>query len=156
MAKLIYTLKKEQYLPISLDEAWAFFSTPKNLEVMTPKELGFDILSKENLDEMYPGMIIEYTVKPLLNIPVYWMTEITKVKEKQFFIDEQRFGPYAFWHHQHLFRATENGVLMTDLLHYKVPAGLLGKIFFGWFIQKKVNEIFDHRFTFLEQHFGKS
>ncbi|MCI5056317.1 MAG: SRPBCC family protein [Flavobacteriales bacterium] len=154
MAALVFNLKREQHLPIDLDEAWDFFSTPRNLEQMTPKDMGFQVLTTDNLDRMYPGQVIEYKIRPMFNIPVYWMTEITHVRDKSFFVDEQRFGPYAFWHHQHKFETTSQGVLMTDILHFKVPGGFLGKMLLGGFIHRKVQEIFDYRFKYLEKKFG--
>ena len=93
----VYSLRTEQFIPISLDEAWEFFSSPANLAKITPEKMEFNIISKHHGATMYPGQIIEYTVKPLLGIPLYWMTEITHVKEKAYFVDEQRFGPYTMW-----------------------------------------------------------
>jgi len=117
----VYSLKTVQQLPLNLDQAWDFFSNPKNLQKITPGDMGFTVISKYHGEKMYPGQIIEYTVKPLLGIPLYWMTEITHVMDKKFFVDEQRFGPYSLWHHQHHFKAVEGGVEMTDIVHYKLP-----------------------------------
>jgi ligand-binding SRPBCC domain-containing protein len=138
-------LKTETFLPISLDEAWDFFSVPDNLNEITPEDMSFAIESKSQDGPAYAGMIITYTVKPLLNIPMYWVTEITQVEEKKMFIDEQRFGPYAFWHHEHHFESVPGGVKMTDVLYYKVPFGLLGTLVNSIMVRKKVQGIFSFR-----------
>jgi len=147
-------LKQEQFLPISLDEAWRFFATPKNLNEVTPNDLVFEIIS-ELPDTMYEGLLINYRLKPMLNIPVNWCTEITHIKEKVYFIDEQRKGPYRIWHHEHHFKPVAGGVLMTDLLHYDI-----GMSFFGWiagkmFVHRKVEGIFNYRYKMLESYFTK-
>jgi ligand-binding SRPBCC domain-containing protein len=103
---------------------------------------------------MYPGQIIEYKVRPLLQIPVYWMTEITHVEDKQFFVDEQRFGPYSLWHHQHHFLTVPGGVEMTDIVHYKIPFWFLGDLANRLMIRKKLKEIFEYRFKAVEEKFG--
>ena len=118
-----HSIKTVQKIPISLAMAWDFFSNPANLQAITPDNMGFKVISKHHGDTMYPGQIIEYTVKPVLGIPLYWMTEITQVKDSIYFIDEQRFGPYSLWHHQHHFKAIDGGVEMTDIVHYKNPLG---------------------------------
>lgn len=104
---------------------------------------------------MYPGQIIAYTVSPLLGIPLYWMTEITHVREQQFFVDEQRVGPYALWHHQHHFKAIPNGVEMKDIVHYKLPLGWLGQLGNALFVRRQLESIFDYRWNVLEERFGK-
>ncbi len=104
---------------------------------------------------MYPGQIIEYKVRPMLGIPVYWMTEITHVEKEKYFVDEQRFGPYALWHHQHHFKAIEGGVEMTDIIHYKVPMGILGDIANSLFVDRSLKNIFRYRHKAVEQKFGK-
>lgn len=151
----MHTLTRKQFLPISLDEAWAFFATPKNLNEVTPKELDFQILG-DIPDKMYEGLIIQYYVKPMLNIPVHWVTEITHIKEGRYFVDEQRKGPYKTWHHEHHFEEVHGGVMMTDILHYDI-----GKFIFGWiagklFVHQKVREIFDYRYKALETYFSRS
>ncbi len=148
------SLRQEQFLPISINEAWEFFSSPKNLNRVTPKELYFEITS-EVPDKMYEGLIISYKIKPMLNIKVSWYTEITHIKHLEYFIDEQRKGPYKIWHHEHHFKEVEGGIIMTDLLYYDI-----GKSIFGWiagklFVNKKVKEIFDYRYQVLEQYFEK-
>lgn len=147
-------LKQEQFLPITLDEAWQFFATPRNLNEVTPDDMVFEIVS-DLPDSMYAGLLINYRLKPMFNIPVDWCTEITHIKEKEYFVDEQRKGPYRIWHHEHHFEAVEGGVLMTDLLHYDI-----GKSVFGWiagklFVHKKVKAIFDYRYNTLQTYFKK-
>ncbi len=152
-----YVLKKEQQLPISLDEAWAFFSRPGNLQKITPEALSFNVLTpSEELESMYSGQIINYIVKPLLGIPIKWTTEITHVFAPHYFVDEQRFGPYAFWHHKHFFVENERGVLMTDLIHYLPPLGLIGRMVHPFIVRPKLEEIFNYRVTAVEQLFGKA
>jgi ligand-binding SRPBCC domain-containing protein len=151
----VYHLKTIQKIPVSLAEAWDFFSKPKNLAEITPKELDFNIISLYHGEEMYPGQIIEYKVKPLLGIPVYWMTEITHVEKERYFVDEQRFGPYSLWHHQHHFRAIPGGVEMTDIIHYKVPFGFLGDIAQWLVVKKNLQQIFTYRELAVTQRFGQ-
>ena len=150
-----HSIKTVQKIPISLDKAWDFFSNPANLQAITPDNMGFKVISKHHGDTMYAGQIIEYTVRPVLGIPLYWMTEITQVKDREYFIDEQRFGPYSLWHHQHHFKAIEGGVEMTDIVHYKNPLGILGKLANTLFVRNKLKGIFDYRFKKVEEMFGK-
>ena len=149
----IYNLKRVQELPIGLEEAWDFFSSPGNLKKITPAKMGFDIISEGSDEPMYPGMIIRYMVRPTLNIPIHWVTEITHVSRPYYFVDEQRFGPYAFWHHQHKFKPVDNGVLMEDEVNYALPLGILGNIAHWAFVKKQLNEIFDHRYETLANYF---
>jgi ligand-binding SRPBCC domain-containing protein len=149
MQELYFTQK----LPISLDQAWDFFSNPANLKEITPAHMGFVVTSKHHGEEMYAGQIIRYIVKPVFGIPLKWCTEITHVVDKKYFIDEQRFGPYAFWHHQHHFTALDNGVLMEDILHYKVPFGFLGDWVSALFVKNEVNKIFEYRKKILTERF---
>jgi ligand-binding SRPBCC domain-containing protein len=152
----VYTLKRKQTLPISLEHAWDFFSSPNNLSKITPEYLKFKVLSdREFMQKMYAGQVITYTVRPLLNIPLFWMTEITHVEDHQFFVDEQRVGPYTLWHHQHHFMAVEGGVEMTDLVHYRLPLGFLGDIAHALFIKNQLKGIFDYRYKVLEDYFAK-
>lgn len=150
----VYSLKTVQKLPVSVDEAWDFFSRPQNLKEITPSNLGFNILSHHHGDRMYAGQIIEYKVSPLLGIPLYWMTEITQVVEKKYFIDEQRFGPYSLWHHQHHFKPTEGGVEMTDIVHYKIPFWFLGDIANAILVKNELRGIFSFRFKKAEEILG--
>ncbi|TAH03674.1 MAG: hypothetical protein EAZ15_02565 [Sphingobacteriales bacterium] len=145
----------EQKIPISLDQAWNFFSSPLNLSKITPKSMNFVITSDYTEDtKMYPGMIITYKVSPLLGIKMDWMTEITHVKEDEYFIDEQRFGPFAIWHHEHHFKAIKGGVLMSDKLIYGVPFGLIGELANAIVVKKQTNDIFIHREKAVEKLFG--
>jgi ligand-binding SRPBCC domain-containing protein len=151
----VYTLKSKQRLPIPLEEAWEFFSSPLNLRHITPAYMDFRVTADpEFLDKIYPGQIITYTVKPLFGIPLFWMTEITQVQNHQFFVDEQRQGPYALWHHQHHFKSVPGGVEMTDLVHYKPPFGILGRIANWLFIRRQLQSVFDYRSQILESKFG--
>jgi len=141
-----YHLKFSQQLPMSLEEAWDFFSSPMNLAKITPKEMAFTVTSEMEADQkMYPGMIITYKVSPVAGIKLNWMTEITQVAEHQYFIDEQRFGPYKFWHHQHHFKAIPGGVEMNDILTYGLPMGIFGNIANSLFVASKLQEIFSFR-----------
>jgi ligand-binding SRPBCC domain-containing protein len=150
-----HSIKTVQKIPISLDKAWDFFSNPANLKAITPDNMGFNIVSEHHGEKMYPGQIIEYTVKPVLGIPMYWMTEITHVEDKKFFVDEQRFGPYSMWHHQHHFREIPGGVEMTDIVHYKNPLGLIGRLANTLFVKKQLNTIFNFRIQKVNDLFGK-
>lgn len=150
----VYSLKSIQTIPITLQQAWEFFSKPGNLKHITPAYMDFTIKSKHHGEQMYAGQIIEYTVKPLFGIPVYWMTEITHIKEGKYFVDEQRFGPYSLWHHQHHFKEGNNGVEMTDIVHYKIPFSFLGDLANTWFIQDQLKQIFDFRFQSVKEKFG--
>ena len=149
----MYQLKRIQKLPISVAKAWDFFSSPKNLATITPDELGFQIKS-ELPEKMYPGMFIQYTVKPLLGIPMTWVTEITQVNEPHFFIDEQRVGPYAIWHHQHFFKEIIGGVEMTDIVDYRLPLAPFGNFMQPLIIKGKLNRIFDYRKEKMIELFG--
>ncbi len=150
----IHSLERVQLFKLSLDEAWDFFSSPKNLQHITPAYMKFKVINNMFKDTMYAGQIIEYTVRPLLGIPLHWMTEITHVKDSEYFIDEQRFGPYSFWHHQHHFKETDKGVEMTDLLHYKVPLYFVGRLANRFLVHNQVKKIFDYRFRKVEEMFG--
>ena len=150
----MYQLKRIQKLPISVAKAWDFFSSPKNLATITPDELGFQIKS-ELPEKMYPGMFIQYTVKPLLGIPMTWVTEITQVNEPHFFIDEQRVGPYAIWHHQHFFKKIPGGVEMTDIVDYQLPLAPFGNFMHPLIIKGKLKQIFDYRNDKMLELFGE-
>ncbi|RYY34019.1 MAG: hypothetical protein EOP46_14770 [Sphingobacteriaceae bacterium] len=152
-----YTLTWEQAIPVSLNEAWDFFSSPLNLAKITPAGMGFNITSDFTKDtKMYEGMLIMYKISPLLGIKMRWTTEITHVHpEKEYFIDEQRFGPYAMWHHEHHFKEIDGGVLMTDKLTYAIPYGAAGTFANKILVRKKVNQIFSYREKAIEQLFGK-
>ncbi|MCS6975096.1 MAG: SRPBCC family protein [Cyclobacteriaceae bacterium] len=151
----IYNLKRTQILPLTLDEAWAFFSNPRNLAEITPPHMGFRILSMSGNDKMYPGQVIRYIVQGIPGINMHWVTEITHVIEPYYFVDEQRFGPYKWWHHQHHFREVEGGVEMTDEVNYALPLGPLGTLAHALFVKRELNLIFDYRFKKLEERFKK-
>ncbi|MCC1484281.1 SRPBCC family protein [Winogradskyella immobilis] len=150
----IYRLHKKQNLPISVDEAWDFLSNPSNLKTITPDYMGFNILSGADRP-MFPGQIIQYIVTPVLGIKTKWVTEITHVRDKEYFVDEQRFGPYALWHHKHFIKAIDGGVEMEDIIDYKVPMGVLGQMVHPILVKPKLEEIFNYRTQKLEELFGK-
>lgn len=150
----LYTLHATQKLPISVEEAWEFLSNPANLKVITPEYMTFRIVSGGERP-MYAGQIIEYIVTPLLGIKTSWVTEITHVVPLKYFVDEQRYGPYAMWHHKHFIKEIEGGVEMEDLVHYKVPFGFLGKLVHPYLVKPKLQEIFNYRTKALEDKFGK-
>jgi len=149
----IFTKKACQKLPISLEEAWDFISDPKNLKTITPNFMGFHIISGAD-ESMYPGQIIQYTVSPILGIRTKWVTEITHVVEKKYFVDEQRFGPYALWHHKHFLKEIPGGVEMTDVIDYKLPMGFLGDLVHPFLVKPKLDAIFDYRHKKLIELFG--
>ncbi len=150
----LYQLFTEQKIPSTIDQVWDFISSPKNLKEITPSYMGFDITSKNNSEKMYPGMIISYHVRPLLGIKMQWVTEITQVREKEYFVDEQRLGPYSMWHHEHHIEAIEGGVCMRDIISYIPPLGQLGALANTLMIKKQLREIFDFRFQAVEKKFG--
>lgn len=151
----MHKLEKVQRLPVNIEKAWDFFSSPKNLNKITPSYMNFEITSDFKSDNIYPGMFLIYKVSPMLGIPITWVTEITQISEKKYFIDEQRAGPYKLWHHEHHFREIESGIEMTDILYYKLPFGLIGKIINKLFVKRKVNSIFDYREKVLKNLFDK-
>ncbi|TRX39269.1 SRPBCC family protein [Flavobacterium restrictum] len=149
----VYKKETIQLVNASLDECWDFFSSPKNLQKITPETMGFQITDYDG-KSMYAGQIIQYKVSPLLGLKLSWMTIITDVKENSYFIDEQRFGPYALWHHKHFFEATPNGTKMTDVVHYALPLGFLGRILNTLVVKNKLNEIFDYRTKTVDKLFN--
>ena len=149
----LFRLETVQNLPISIASAWDFFSDPKNLKKITPPYMGFDILSGGN-ETMYPGQIIQYKVTPIAKIPMRWVTEITHVEEGKYFVDEQRFGPYALWHHKHFFSPIKNGVQMRDCIDYKLPLGCLGQWFQPLLVRPRLEVIFNYRKQVLTERFG--
>ena len=150
-----YQLHKTQKIPATIDQVWDFISSPANLKKITPEYMGFNITSKLLSEKMYPGMIISYKVSPVMGIKMTWVTEITQVKEKEYFVDEQRVGPYSMWHHEHKIEPIEGGVLMTDIVSYQPPFGFLGSIANSILIKNQLKEIFDYRVTAVEKMFGK-
>ena len=151
----MYQFKRTQLVKTDIATCWDFFSSPKNLKKITPAYMGFDVLL-EIPDKMYEGLMIEYTVRPLLNIPMKWITEITHVKENEFFVDEQRKGPYRIWHHEHHFKVVDGGVEMTDIVSYEIPFGIFGKIAHPIVVKKKLEEIFAYRLKAVEEIFNKN
>ena len=149
----VYKLETVQYINATLDECWDFFSSPQNLQKITPLDMGFQIVDFDGR-KAYPGQVIQYKVSPLLGIKLSWMTIITAVKDKSYFIDEQRFGPYTLWHHKHFFEATENGVKMTDVVHYALPLGFLGRIMNTLVVKSKLKEIFSYREKAVDELFN--
>ncbi|WP_191861011.1 SRPBCC family protein [Hanstruepera ponticola] len=149
----IYTLHKKQNLPISVEQAWDFLSDPGNLKVITPDYMGFNILSGADRP-MYAGQIIQYIVTPVLGIKTKWVTEITHVIDKHYFVDEQRFGPYSLWHHKHFIKEIEGGVEMEDIIDYKIPLGILGQLVQPILVKPKLEEIFEYRQKKLIELFG--
>ena len=151
-----YSIKRTQHLPVSVEEAWEFFSSPNNLQKITPPDMSFMITSdKKDGERMYAGQIITYIIKPMFGIPVKWMTEITHVKEGEYFIDEQRCGPYKLWHHRHSFQKTATGVEMYDEVNYVLPMGIIGSIAHRLFIRKRIEYIFDYRREILKSMFSE-
>ncbi len=149
----MHTLSYSQKLPLSLEQCWDFFSSPKNLKIITPEHLGFEILNGHDTP-IYPGKMINYTIKPILNIPIEWVTEITHVQKPNYFIDEQRIGPYRLWHHEHHFEPFQNGVIMRDYVCYELYFGYIGKVVNSVWVKKELEAIFRYRKEKLEQLFN--
>ncbi|NJM94404.1 MAG: SRPBCC family protein [Cytophagales bacterium] len=150
----IFTLRSEQRIPAELPQVWAFISSPKNLKTITPDYMGFHIIGPEAPERMYEGLMIQYKVSPMFGIGLNWLTEITHVREGEYFVDEQRLGPYRMWHHQHHLRSILGGVLMRDEIHYIPPLGWLGDIANALFIRRQLDEIFTYRHHKLVEIFG--
>lgn len=150
----MYQLKRTQVVKIDLDTCWDFFSSPKNLQVITPDYMKFRVLTTVP-EKMYEGLMIAYKVSPVLGIPLNWVTEIKYVHDGQFFVDEQRTGPYKMWHHEHHFKAVAGGVEMTDIVSYELPFGFLGKIAHELFVKKQLEAIFAYRFAKVEALFNR-
>lgn len=148
-----YCLRTKQVLPITMEEAWSFFSNPNNLKDITPPELGMTIRTETD-GRIYNGMIIEYDVTPLWNFSVKWLTEIKHINPPVMFVDEQRFGPYQFWYHQHFFKEVEGGVEVTDLVHYRIPFAFLSPLINRMVVEGKLAHIFGYRRDVLAQKFG--
>jgi ligand-binding SRPBCC domain-containing protein len=149
----VHHLNSIQKLPVSLEDAWEFFSSADNLLTITPPFLNLKVTNQVFGDEVYPGQIISYKVKPVAGIAVSWVTEITHLEKMKFFVDEQRKGPYKLWHHQHHFKPIDGGTEMTDLVHYAVPFGIVGKAFHSM-VKKKLGEIFQYRYNKINELFG--
>jgi ligand-binding SRPBCC domain-containing protein len=150
----IYTLHKTQKLPITQEKAWEFLSNPKNLKIITPVYMSFNIIS--TIDRpLYAGQIIQYIVTPILGIKTKWVSEITHIEDKKYFVDEQMYGPYSLWHHKHFIKEIEGGVEMEDIIDYKVPLGILGQIMHPILVKPKLEEIFSYRQKKLIDLFGE-
>ncbi len=147
-----FTLERTQTLPITLESAWEFFSNPDNLVKITPPEMDFRITSPPQ-SVIYGGQIITYTVRPFLRVAVNWTTEITHVEAPNFFVDEQRFGPYRFWHHQHRFCEVDGGVEVHDLVHYLLSHDQLAGVINYLFVAPRLRRIFDFRSKALQDIF---
>lgn len=152
MHRLYYTQK----IPLTLKESWNFFSSPKNLQLLTPAYLGFQMLFADISETTYAGQIIGYKIFPLGPfLPLTWITEITQLKELDYFIDEQRFGPYRFWHHEHRFKEINNGTEIIDIIYYELPLGPIGKLLHTLKVKKDLEKIFTYRREKLESLYGK-
>lgn len=149
----IYSLHSKQNLPVSIEKAWDFIADPKNLALITPPQMGFKTLSGDDR-KMFPGQIIHYTITPLFGIKMQWVTEITHVDHLKFFVDEQRYGPYAFWHHKHFLKEIPGGVEMEDIVHYKLPMGFLGQFAHPILVKPSLDKIFAFRKQKLIDLFG--
>lgn len=148
----MYQIKRTQFVKTDLATCWDFFSSPNNLQVITPDYMGFKVLTSVP-DKMYEGLMIAYKVSPLMKIPLNWVTEIKYVHDAQFFVDEQRTGPYKMWHHEHHFKAVEGGVEMTDIVSYELPLGFLGRFTHWLFVRKQLEGIFEYRFKKVDELF---
>lgn len=151
----VYTLIRKQVLPVTIEQAWDFFSSPKNLRRITPEYMQFRILHISGDDKMYAGQIIRYKLFALPFLPLTWTTEITHVENHIYFVDEQRFGPYSMWHHQHKFQKISGGVEMIDEVNYALPLGFIGRIAHWLFVRRQLNAIFDYRYKVLEEMMSK-
>jgi len=150
-----YQLYREQQLHCDIETAWHFFSSAMNLSKITPKNMRFTVLSDDNNEQIFEGMIIDYTVSPMLKIPLKWRTRISQVELKRSFTDFQEKGPYKYWNHFHEFIPNKNGVLIKDTVDYELPLGILGNIAHRIFVKKKLAHIFDFRYSVLEKLFNK-
>ena len=150
----IFKIHTKQKLPITIEEGWGFLSNPKNLSCITPNYMKFKITDCD-FKPVYQGQIIQYTVRPLLNIPLKWVTEITHVVNENYFVDEQRFGPYSLWHHKHFLREIDGGIEMEDIIHYKIPLGFIGEFLNFLFIKNQLKEIFEYKKKKLIEIFGE-
>ena len=150
-----YLYKTEQFLHTDIRSAWNFFSSAKNLARITPPEMDFKILTDLGDTEIYVGMIINYTVKPLFGIPVHWRTEIQQIDKPKQFTDKQVKGPYKLWEHTHLFFEREGGILMQDEVKYQLPFGFIGAFAHWLIVRKKLEHIFNYRRKVLHEIFPR-
>ncbi|MBS1648834.1 MAG: SRPBCC family protein [Bacteroidetes bacterium] len=150
-----FQLYREQQLNCDIETAWSFFSSPLNLSKITPKNMGFNVINNLSNKDIYEGIIIEYKVSPVLHIPLKWVTKITQVEKNKSFTDFQEKGPYKYWNHFHEFVPNDKGVLMKDTVDYELPFGFLGRIAHIIFVKKKLENIFNYRYQFLEKYFSQ-
>ena len=150
----IYTVHKKQQLPITVEEAWEFLSNPRNLKIITPSYMSFDIITGDE-KPMFAGQIIQYLVTPILGIKTKWVSEITHFEEKKYFVDVQLYGPYKLWHHKHFINKIEGGVELEDIIDYKVPLGILGQMVHPFIVKPKLEEIFNYRQQKMIEIFGE-
>ncbi len=141
---MVYTIHREQIVPAPLQMIWDFFSNPRNLNELTPPDLSFRIIG-EVAERMYAGQIIEYRVSFMPGFWSKWLTEITHVRDRAYFVDEQRLGPYKLWHHEHHFVPVDGGVRIIDKVTYIVGFGPIGAVVNMLFIRGKLRRIFDFR-----------
>lgn len=151
----IYRLYNQQFVPISKEAAWRFFSTPQNLQKITPDELDFSITSPDE-GKVYLGQIITYTIRLNKVFKMNWVTEITSLIHENCFVDEQRFGPYKMWHHRHTFEEVDGGVLITDVVHFKIPFSLIAPLAYRLFVKQNLKRIFSYRTEKLEELIGSN
>jgi ligand-binding SRPBCC domain-containing protein len=149
----MYKIERKISLPIAVPEAWKFFSDPENLSNICPPKVDFVLTSKSRDGEMYEGQIITYKLKPLFGIYTHWMTEIVNVEKHQYFIDEQKMGPYRLWHHEHYFKEVDGGTEIIDIIYYAIPGWIIGRLLHSLFIKQKLAEIFDYREKMLKEKF---
>lgn len=152
---MIYTLTRTQQLFGDIDRIWEFFSSPRNLSGITPKDMAFVVLSDLPEGDIYEGLIIDYSVSPLLGIPLKWQTKIAQVDYKRSFTDIQQKGPYKLWRHRHEFLPNDQGVLMRDTVDYELPFGLIGTMAHGLIVKRKLENIFSYRYDVLENLFNQ-
>jgi ligand-binding SRPBCC domain-containing protein len=151
----IHTIEQTQFFAVDIETLWDFITSPANLQKITPGDLSFEITSKDAVEKIYPGKIITYKISPFPGIKFNWITEITHIQHGQFFIDEQRSGPYAIWHHEHHLAPVAGGVNMIDKIYYKVPGGILGDLINVLWVRKKLRHIFEFRRQKLSFIFGE-
>ena len=150
----MYVLNSIQQLPISLEEAWDFFSNPNQLKKITSDDIAMKVMD-DLPEQIYEGMIVRYRIQPIFKFNMQWVTEITHIKERVQFIDEQRFGPFRFWHHQHRLVEIKDGVELQDTVHYVMPFSILGRFVHRFFVRKLLESIFSYRKKQLDAYFGK-
>lgn len=141
----IYHFHQKQFVNADIDRVWDFFSSPRNLNEITPPFMNFEILEVTGSEKMFNGQLIKYKVNPFPFYRVKWITEITDVQPKTFFADNQKKGPFSLWHHEHKFTEVNGGVEMEDHVSYAVPFGFIGRIANSVAVSKQVNGIFEYR-----------